>query len=88
MPRSPYFNKKHENLKQRTKGFGLRVICMWKSLPANTLSEVLGKQLLRCATSVAANYRAACGLYTSLKLAFFPHPGSTACWMKQSSSQP
>ena len=60
MPRSPYFNKKHEDLKQRTKDFGLRVIRMWKSLPANTLSEVPGKQLLRCATSVAANYRAAC----------------------------
>ena len=60
MPRSPYFNKKHEDLKQRTKDFGLRVIRMWKSLPTNTLSEVLGKQLLRCATSVAANYRAAC----------------------------
>ena len=60
MSRSPYFNKNHEDLKQRTKDFGLRVIRMWKSLPANTLSEVLGKQLLRCATSVAANYRAAC----------------------------
>ena len=60
MSRSPYFNKNHEDLKQRTKDFGLRVIRMWKSLPTNTLSEVLGKQLLRCATSVAANYRAAC----------------------------
>ena len=60
MSRRPYFNERHENLKQRTKDFGLRVIRMWKSLPTNTLSEVLGKQLLRCATSVAANYRAAC----------------------------
>ena len=57
---SPYNSEKHENLKKRTKDFGLRVIRMWKSLPHNTLSEVLGKQLLRCATSVAANYRAAC----------------------------
>ena len=57
---SPYNSEKHENLRQRTKEFGLRVIRMWKSLPNNTLSEVLGKQLLRCATSVAANYRAAC----------------------------
>lgn len=60
MSRRPYFNERHENLKQRTKDFGLRVIRMWKSLPTNTLSEVQGKQLLRCATSVAANYRAAC----------------------------
>ena len=57
---SPYNSEKHENLRQRTKEFGLRVIRMWKSLPHNTLAEVLGKQLLRCATSVAANYRAAC----------------------------
>jgi four helix bundle protein len=57
---SPYNSEKHENLKKRTKDFGLRVIRLWKSLPHNTLSEVLGKQLLRCATSVAANYRAAC----------------------------
>ena len=60
MSRTPYFSEKHENQKQRTKEFGLRVIRMWKSLPDNTLAEVLGKQLLRCATSVAANYRAAC----------------------------
>ncbi len=57
---TPYHCERHENLRQRTKEFGLRVIRMWKSLPGTTLSEVLGKQLLRCATSVAANYRAAC----------------------------
>ena len=60
MTASPYNSKQHENLRQRTKEFGMRVIRMWKSLPNTTLSEVLGKQLLRCATSVAANYRAAC----------------------------
>lgn len=48
------------DLKQRTKEFGLRVIRLWKSLPPGSLPDVLGKQLLRCATSVAANYRAAC----------------------------
>ena len=57
---TPYYCERHENLRQRTKEFGLRVIRMWKSVPSTTLSEVLGKQLLRCATSVAANYRAAC----------------------------
>ena len=60
MTTSPYNSEQHENLRQRTKEFGLRVVRMWKSLPSNTLAEVLGKQLLRCATSVAANYRAAC----------------------------
>ena len=60
MTASPYNSEQHENLRQRTKEFGMRVIRMWKSLPNTTLSEVLGQQLLRCATSVAANYRAAC----------------------------
>lgn len=52
--------RKHADLRQRTKDFGLRVIRMWKSLPNTTVANVLGKQLLRSATSVAANYRAAC----------------------------
>src|SRR5262249_1485286 len=30
------------------------------SLPNNRTADVIGKQLLRCATSVGANYRAAC----------------------------
>lgn len=53
-------DRKHADLRQRTKDFGLRIIRMWKQLPATTEAEILGKQLLRCATSVAANYRAAC----------------------------
>ena len=53
-------DRKYADLRQRTKTFGLRVIRMWKCLPKTTVAEVLGKQLLRSATSVAANYRAAC----------------------------
>ena len=49
-----------EQLKRRTKAFALRVIRLYKSLPANTESQVIGKQLLRSSTSVAANYRATC----------------------------
>ena len=44
----------------RTKHLALRVIKLLDSLPKNTTSEILGKQLLRSATSVGANYRAAC----------------------------
>jgi four helix bundle protein len=33
---------------------------MYRSLPHTADSQVVGKQLLRCGTSVAANYRAAC----------------------------
>ena len=53
-------DRKYAELRKRTKEFGLRVIRMWKSLPKNAVAEILGKQLLRSATSVAANYRAAC----------------------------
>ena len=49
-----------EILKQRTKQFALRNIKLFKALPNNDESRIIGKQLLRSATSVAANYRAAC----------------------------
>ena len=49
-----------EQLRDRTKAFALRVIRLFRSLPYKTDTQVLGKQLLRCGTSVAANYRAAC----------------------------
>ncbi len=49
-----------EELKQRTKQFGLRVIRLTEALPRNRVADVIGKQLLRAATSVGANYRAAC----------------------------
>ena len=49
-----------EALKARTKQFALRVIRMTRSLPPSMEGRVIGKQLLRSATSVAANYRAAC----------------------------
>jgi four helix bundle protein len=44
-----------EELKSRTKQFALRVIKLVEALPKNKTSDVLGKQLLRSATSVAAN---------------------------------
>jgi four helix bundle protein len=46
-----------EELRDRTKAFALRII---RSLPYRTDTQVLGKQLLRCGTSGAANYRAVC----------------------------
>jgi four helix bundle protein len=47
-------------LKQRTKNFGKRVIKLIESLPKNMTTSVIGGQLLRSATSVGANYRAVC----------------------------
>src|SRR5437763_13184607 len=46
-------------LRQRTKAYALRVIKPVDALPNNPTTNVIGKQLLRCATSVGANYRAA-----------------------------
>lgn len=46
--------------KSRTKHLRLRVIRLVESLPNTTSASVIGKQIVRSATSVAANYRAAC----------------------------
>jgi len=48
------------DLKERTKAFALRIIRLVESLPKGKAADVIGRQLLRSGTSVAANYRAAC----------------------------
>ncbi len=48
------------DLKKRTKAFALQIIKLVESLPRGKTSGVIGGQLLRCGTSVGANYRAAC----------------------------
>lgn len=49
-----------EEFKKRTKAFGLRVTRLVHSLPKSRAADGIGRQLLRCGTSVGANYRAAC----------------------------
>jgi len=49
-----------EDLRERTKRFALRIIRLFRALPRGGDAQVVGKQLLRSGTSVAANYRAAC----------------------------
>ena len=49
-----------EILKERTKQFALRIIKVVDALPKNATGRVIGDQLIRCGTSVGANYRAAC----------------------------
>jgi four helix bundle protein len=51
---------KTEELRDRTKRFAIRIIYLFRALPKSVEAQVIGKQLLRCGTSVAANYRAAC----------------------------
>ena len=46
--------------KARTKQLALLVIRLVEVLPQTRTADVISKQLLRSATSVAANYRAAC----------------------------
>lgn len=49
-----------EELKRRTKRFALRIIRLAGSLPRTEAARIIGGQMLRSATSVGANYRAAC----------------------------
>lgn len=49
-----------EHLKRRTKAFALSVIRLVSQLPRDYIVSALAKQLVRAATSVGANYRAAC----------------------------
>lgn len=47
-------------LKKRTKKFAIETILFTRTLPKDHEGKILGNQLFRSATSVAANYRAAC----------------------------
>ncbi len=51
---------KNENLKKRTKEFAHRCVKLALALPNTPLGRHIRGQLIRCSTSVAANYRAAC----------------------------
>jgi|SRR5579864_8011335 len=48
------------DLRERTRRFALRIVHLCRSLPRTMEGKVIGLQLLRCGTSVAANYRAVC----------------------------
>jgi four helix bundle protein len=47
-------------LKKRTKQFGLRFLKLVDSLPNTIAGRAIGGQLVRSGTAVGANYRAAC----------------------------
>jgi four helix bundle protein len=49
-----------DEMKQRTKEYGLRIIRVVQSLPNKRECSITGGQLLRAGTSVGANYKAAC----------------------------
>ena len=47
-------------LQSRTKQFAIRIVKLFRSLPKTEEARVIGKQVLRSGTSVAANCRAVC----------------------------
>lgn len=49
-----------QEFKDYTKQIAIRVFRLVESLPTKFTAQTIGKQLLRSATSVGANYRAAC----------------------------
>jgi four helix bundle protein len=49
-----------DDLKKRTKKFALQVINTVNDFPRTKAGDVIGRQLIRSATSVGANYRSAC----------------------------
>ncbi|MDH3568197.1 MAG: four helix bundle protein [Desulfobacteraceae bacterium] len=51
---------KSDELIKRTKGFAHRCVKLATALPKTTLGKHLRGQLIKCSTSVAANYRATC----------------------------
>jgi len=53
-------NKFNEVFRKRTMNLALQIIQLFQTLKKTEASKIMGRQLLRSATSVAANFRAAC----------------------------
>ena len=49
-----------EILKNRTKQFAIRIVKLFRALPKTDEARIIGKQVMRSGTSIAANYRAVC----------------------------
>jgi four helix bundle protein len=49
-----------EDLQRRKKDFALRIIKLFRALPNTKEGRILGRQVLRSGTAVAANHRSAC----------------------------
>jgi four helix bundle protein len=49
-----------EQLKARSKQFALAIIALIEKLPHTLAAQIIARQLVRSATSVGVNYRAAC----------------------------
>ena len=49
-----------EQMKKKTKDFAKEIIKLCRKLPKNREGNLIGNQIFRSGTSVAANYRSAC----------------------------
>lgn len=49
---------KHQELRNRTKRFALRILRMSEAMPTTRAANVINNQILRSATGMASNYRA------------------------------
>ena len=49
-----------KQMQARTKVFAVRIIRLFRSLPKTDEARIIGRQVLKSGTSVAANYRAVC----------------------------
>ena len=48
-----------EEMRLRTKAFGVRIVKLVAALPKSRIGDVLGRQILKSGTSIGANYREA-----------------------------
>jgi len=76
-----------EELLERTKKFAHRCVKLALSLPKTTLGNHIAKQLIRCSTSVAANYRAVClaqskASFTSKRSIVLEETDESAFWLE------
>ena len=75
------------DLRNRTQLLSLRMIRLVESLPKSDVGRVIGHQILRCGTSVGANYRAAkraksrADMLNKLKIVE-EEADETLCWLE------
>ncbi len=76
-----------ENLQERLYNFALEVIKLVRALPGEMVLQEIGKQLLRSATSIAANYEEAKGAFSKEDFVFkigisFKEGRETILWLR------
>ena len=76
-----------QDLKERTKKLARRCVKLAVALPKNVLGNHIRGQLIRCGTSVAANYRAVCLAHSKPSFAsklsiVIEETDETAFWME------